>query len=160
MILSYTRNKQLTVQDLNNSILSRASVNDTFFEAEVELEVKVPQLEVISARGEIKRCFFEECHQAVPLLEKVVSMRIGPGITRAVKGLIGGSKGCDRLADLVFECFDAVILRFTADEERNMKEPESFEEEIQQKMELVKQNPRLLGSCIAFAEGSPFLPKE
>ena len=159
MILSYTRNKLLTVQDLDASVLSRASVSDTFFEAEVELEVKIPDLEIVSARGKIRRSFFGECNQAIPLLEKMVSMRVGPGITRVIKDLIGGASGCDRLADLVFECFDAVILRFTADELRKLKTPKNLEEEIQQQIEYLKRNPRLLDSCIAYTEGSPFRPK-
>jgi len=159
MILSYTRNKQLTIRDLNGSVLSRASINDTFFEAEVELEVKVPELEVLSARGEIRRAFFPECRQAILLLDKVVSMRIGPGITRIIRDLIGGVNGCDRLADLAFECFDAVILRFTAEQMRSWKKPETPEEEFNLQVEYLKQNPRLLDSCIAFIEGSPFRPK-
>ncbi|MBM3119616.1 MAG: DUF2889 domain-containing protein [Chloroflexi bacterium] len=157
MIVSYTRNKHLTVRDLNGSVLSRASINDTFFEAEVEVEVKVPELEILSAKGQIKRAFFPECQRAIPLLDKAVSMRVGPGITRTIKDLIGGTNGCNRLADLVFECFDAVILRFTAEQIRNnWKKPETLEEEIKMQVEYLKQNPRLLDSCIAYIEGSPF----
>ena len=160
MILSYTRNKQLTVSDIPNGVLVRTTVNDTFFEGVVELEVKVPELEITAARGEIKRCFNEECQEVLPLLEKAVGLRVGAGITRMINDLIGGSQGCDRLADLVFECFDAVILRFTAEEIRNRKKPESPEEELQQQIESLKRNPRLLDSCIAFLEGSPFRPTE
>jgi hypothetical protein len=147
------------VQDQNGSVLSRASINDTFFEAEVELEVKVPELEILSAKGQIKRAFFPECQKAISLLDKAVSMRVGPGITRTIRDLIGGANGCDRLADLVFECFDAVILRFTAEQMRSWKKPETIEEEIKTQVEYLKQNPRLLDSCIAFIEGSPFRPK-
>ena len=89
-----------------------------------------------------------------------MSMRVGPGITRAIRDLIGGANGCNRLADLVFECFDAVILRFTAEEIGSRKKPASFEEEIKWQKEYLGRNPRLADSCIAFGEGSPFYPRQ
>ena len=142
MLLSYSRNKQLAVRDVPSGVVVRTTVNDTFFEGMVELEVKVPELEITGARGEIKRCFNDECQEVVPLLEKAVGLRVGAGITRVINDLLGGSQGCDRLADLVFECFDAVILRFTVEEMRHRKKPESPEEELQQQIESLKRNPR------------------
>jgi hypothetical protein len=157
MILSYMRNKYASTIDLEDgSVLVRASVEDTFFAAAVEMEVKLPDLEIASVKGEIKRAFNDECQQAAPLLQKAVGLRIGTGIIKAINGLIGGPAGCPRLADLTLECCDEVILRFTIDPVRKFLS-KSGQVQLEARKELVKQNPRLVGSCIAFAKGSPLM---
>ena len=164
MVLSYARNKYATAIDLEDgSLLVRAAVEDTFFSGAVEMEVKVPDLEIGSIKGEIKRAFNEECQQAIPLLEKAVGLRVGTGVIRAVNDLIGGSSGCPRLADLILECVDEVVLRFTYPSVRERQsrireiDSKSWQERIDLHKEAVRQNPRLVGSCIAFAEGSSLL---
>jgi len=157
MILSYSRNKHASTIDLEDgSVLVRASVEDTFFAAAVEMEVKLPDLEIVSIKGEIKRAFNDECQQAVALLQKAVGLRIGTGIIKAVNGLIGGPGGCPRLADLILECCDEIILRFTVGPLKEILS-KSGQEQIEAHKEFVKQSPRLVGSCIAFAKGSPLM---
>lgn len=155
MVLRYTRNKQGVVQDMDgHSVLARSKVEDTFFAAEVEMVVRRTDLEITSVNGTIKRSFNEECMNAVPLLQKAVGLRIGSGITRTVESLIGGSKGCPRMADLVLECCNELILRFTLDQVENVPKL-SGEAEIKAQRMFLKLNPRLKDSCIAFAKGSP-----
>ena len=155
MILSYTRNKHATTIDLDNGdVLTRTSVEDTFFAAAIEIVIKVPDLEMTSIKGEIKRAFHEECQQAIPLLQKMVGLRVGTGIIKSVNSLVGGKKGCPRLADLILECCDQVILRFTAPSLREVVS-KTGEQYIEAQLELVKGNPRLIDSCIVFKEGSP-----
>lgn len=155
MILDYSRTKHASTIDLDNStLLVQATVEDTFFAARVEMEIKLPDLEIASIKGEVKRAFNDECREAVPLLQKAVGLRIGTGFIKAVNGLIGGSTGCPRMADLVLECCDEVILRFTAGPLREIL-AKSGEAQTEAYLDFVRQNPRLVGSCIAFAEGSP-----
>jgi len=157
MVLSYTRNKYATITDLEDgSLLVRATLEDSFFAGTVEMEVKVPDLEISSIRGEIKRAFNEECQEAIPLLQEAIGLRIGSGVNKTIGDLVGGSEGCPKLADLILECIDEVVLRFTLP---TIKETQSINEQerIKGTREMLRQNPGLLGSCIAFTEGSPLL---
>ena len=152
MILNYTRNKHTTVQDINGEeVLVRSIVEDTYFAAEVEMVVRKAGLKIVSIDGKIKRSFNEECEGAVSLLQKAVGLHIGSGIIKTVVDLIGGSNGCPRLADLILECCDEVILRFTVDQlgmvlSRVDRVPDAANKTF------LKANPRLKNSCIIFAE--------
>lgn len=155
MYLRYIKNKRGIVEELDNGdILVRSRLDDTFFEAEVELLVKLPGLEILSAKGEMRRAFNDECKNATNLLQKVVGTRIGPGLTKRVRDALSGSDGCPRMADLVLECCNEVILAFTADQLRDflLKNdilPDEFSKEF------LSQNPRVLGSCITYSPESP-----
>ena len=152
MILSYTRNKNTIVQDLNSEeVLVKSVVEDTYFAAEVTMVVKKAGLKIISIDCKIKRSFSEECQEAISLLRKVVNLHIGSGITKTVNDLIGGANGCPRLADLVLECCDDIILRFTVDQlgmvlSRVDRVPDAANKTF------LKANPRLKNSCIIFSE--------
>jgi len=157
MVRIYTRNKYATTTDLEDgSLLLRATLEDTFFAGVVEMEVKVPDLEIASIRGEIRRAVNEECQKAIPLLQDLVGLRIGSGTNKTVNDLIGSSTGCPKLADLVLECVDQVILRFTLPWLKG-SQSQSEQGQIENLREMVRQNPRLVGSCIAFSKGSRLL---
>jgi hypothetical protein len=157
MVLRYFRNKYATTMDLEDgSLLVRATLEDSFFAGTVEMEVKVPDLEIASIKGEIKRAFNEECREAIPLLQEAVGLRVGSGINRIISDLVGGSEGCPKLADLILDCIDEVILRFTLPTIRETQAID-WEERIEGMKEMLKKNPAMLGSCIAFAKDSPLL---
>jgi len=157
MILDYTRNKYASATDLEDgSVLIQTRVEDTFFAAAVEMVVKVPLLEITSIKGKILRAFNDECQEAVPLLQRAVGVQIGTGLIKTVNGLIGTSGGCPRMADLVLECCDEVILRFTVDPLRQIVS-RSPEELVEAHRMFVQGNPRIIGSCVAWTKGSPLL---
>ena len=157
MPLDYTRNKHASTIDLDSGdVLVRAVIEDTFFGAATEMTVSVPDLEITSIKGEISRSFHQECQEAIPLLQKAVGIRIGTGLIKAVNSLVGGRTGCPKMADLILECCDQVILRFTLPHLRE-NSSKTGQEWIEAQREMVRQNPRLIGSCIVFAEGSPLL---
>ncbi|MFZ5644437.1 MAG: DUF2889 domain-containing protein [Bacillota bacterium] len=155
MILSYVRNKHCTaVEQPDGSILARAVVEETHFAARVEMLVSVPGLEITRAEAAIERCFPSFCSETVPLVQKAVGLRVGPGIIKLVNGTVGGASGCPRLADLVLECCEQVILRFTVDPLKYILEKKG-NEMVEAYKVFLSQNPRLVNSCIAFADGSP-----
>ena len=157
MALCYTRNKHVSVLPLGEDRLRVSNqFKDTYLSAEVEIEVTVPDLEIVSSRGKMERSFNEECRDAVALLEKAVGLRVGSGLTKLVDSLIGESHGCMVLANLLFEACDAVILSFTA---QQMAMADQLEEEQREEglLQMVQMNPRLLNSCIAFDENGPLL---
>ncbi len=155
MILSYVRNKHATALDgPDGTVMARALVEETSFAARVEMLVSVPGLEITSVEAAVDRCFAGRCRDAVPLVKKAVGLRVGPGIIKLVNGEMGGTGGCSRLADLILECCEQVILRFTVDPLKPIMEKQG-EEMVEAYKEFLARNPRLVNSCIAFAEGSP-----
>ncbi len=157
MVLCYTRNKHVSVTPLAEDRLRvNNRLEDTHYAAEVEIEVTVPDLEVVSVRGLVERSFNNECDSAIPLLQKAIGLRVGSGLTKLIDSLVGEKQGCMVLANLLFEACDAVILSFTA---QQMSIADQLEEEQRGEglLQMVQMNPRLLNSCIAFDENGPLL---
>jgi hypothetical protein len=157
MVLSYTRNKEVSVLPLGDDKLRVISrLNDAHYTASVEIEVTVPGLEIAAVKGGFDRCFNEECKEAASLLEKAVGLRVGSGLTKLVDGLVGGEQGCPVIANLLFEACDAVILSFTA-QQMSMADGLDEKDLEEGRLQMVQMNPRLLNSCIAFDENGPLL---
>lgn len=155
MILSYVSNKHCTaVEQPDGSILARAAVEDSHFAARVELVVTVPGLEVAKAEAVIDRCFSGLCRETASLAHKLQGLRVGPGIIKLVNSTVGGAEGCPRLADLALECCEQVILRFTVGPLKAILE-KADRDRVEAFKAFLAQNPRLVNSCIAFAEDSP-----
>ena len=65
MTLCFTRNKHVAVLPLGDDKFRVTNrLEDTYFTAEVEIEVTVPDLEVASARGSLSRSYYDECRGA------------------------------------------------------------------------------------------------
>ena len=157
MVLCYTRNKHASVLPLGEDRLRVINrLEDTHFTAQVEIDVVLPDLEITATRGGFERCFNEECEEAAALLDKAVGLRVGSGLTKLVDSLVGGSRGCHVMANLLFEACDAVILSLTA---QQMAMADALDEEQREEglLQMVQMNPRLLNSCIAFDENGPLL---
>jgi hypothetical protein len=155
---TYLRNKHASTTVLDDgSLLLEVVLNDSYFSSSVEMVIAVPDLEIVSVKGEIDRCFNEKCSEAILLLQQAVGLRIGPGLIKSVTGLIGGSKGCPNMADLVLECCDQVVLHFTLQQMKKAQEHGSEQDLALAGREMIRQNPGLIGSCIAFSEGIPLL---
>lgn len=158
MNLVYSRNKISSVLDQDGGVSPRCLVMDKFFEAEMKMQITIPQLEIKSVSAEIRRSPYKGCASASVLAVSLIGLQIGSGINRIVKERISGKAGCWRLADLAFECFDAVILRFTAEAMSGSVIPSDFELEVRKQKQYLEQNPRMIDSCIVFGEKSPFRP--
>jgi len=158
MAQTYLRNKHAsTIVLADGSLLLRVVLNDTYFSSSVEMVIAVPDLEIVSVKGEIHRCFNERCSEAIPLLQQAVGLRIGPGLIKSVTGLIGGSSGCPKMADLILESCDQVVLYFTLQQMNKARTYGSEQDLAIAGRDMLRQNPGLIGSCIAFAEGSPLM---
>ena len=62
-----------------------------------------------------------------------MGMRVGSGLTKALSNLLGESRGCRIMADLIFEACDAVILSLTA---QQMAMAESLDEQDREQVSL------------------------
>ena len=155
MTLTFMRNKVVEVEPLADGNLSVSwRLVDTFTAGEIRMTFRLPDLEIISAEARILRSPHAECLQASPLLQKVVGVRVGPGVRKIVHGLLGGETGCREWAEGILESCNAVILHFTVP--RIQENEKGTDEERKKKFQtLLKDNPRLARSCIAFADDSP-----
>jgi hypothetical protein len=155
--LTFMRNKSVEVTPLDDGNLSVSwRLADTFVESEIRMVFLLPDLEIISAEGRILRSPHPECARAAPLLQKVVGVRVGPGVRKIVQGLLGGETGCREWAEGILESCNAVILHFTLPQIRENET--GTEEERKKKYQAMLQfNPRLVRSCVAFADDSPLM---
>jgi hypothetical protein len=113
---------------------------------------QLPDLEITAVKGKVRRTYRKECLDSTEFLQKVIGVRIGPGMLEIIKGLLGENTDCQELIFMVQECCHAVILSLTKD--ILLKAPEDQEGKIKFFSEMVRSNIRLYNRCAAFAPGS------
>lgn len=157
MTLSFMRNKVVEVEPLADGALSISwRLVDSLTEAEIRLKVRLPDLEITEAKARLERSPHPECAPAPDSIQRVVGVRVGPGLRKIAHGLMGGSAGCAELIEGVLECANAAILHFTLPQiQANAKGTE--EERRKRYQEMLRLNPRLVRSCVAFADDSPLM---
>lgn len=155
-ILCFSRNRSVNVEQLDEQTL-RAScrLQDPLVEAYVEILVKLPDLEITGATGQISRSPESREMDASESLRKVVGVRVGPGLKKILKGVMGNSAIEKQLTFMVEECCGGVILTFTKEVLRQAPKDKFAERDYFNLF--VRSNPRLYNSCAAFAPGSPLV---
>lgn len=152
-ILTFSRNRCTSVEQLDDHTMrSTCRLQDTLTEAFVEIMVKLPDLEVTRVTGEVRRSHQKEYLKPVESLKKVVGVRIGPGMQKIIRGLIGETTKCKQLVFMVEECCHGVILSLTKDV--LIKAPPDTKGKKDFFVQMVKANIRMYNRCAAFAPGS------
>jgi hypothetical protein len=151
-ILTFSMNRCTSVKVLEESALrSTCRLQDTFTTATVELLVGLPNLEIIGATGELHH---ERNAIADPnsILQKVIGVRVGAGMLKIIKGLIGEAAELEQLAYMVEECCNGVILSLTKD--ILSRAPDDEEGKVSFYSKMVQDNVRMYNRCAAFALGT------
>ena len=152
-ILMFSRNRSTSVEQVDDHTMrSVCRLQDTLTDACVEITVRPPDLEIIDIKGEVTRTYQEECLSYSESLQKIVGIRVGPGMLKIIKGLVGETTDCEQLAFMVEECCHGIILSFTKDVLINA--PKDKDRANEYYANLVKKNIRLYNRCAAFAPGS------
>ena len=157
MILRFLRNKVVEVEPLSDGNLAVSwRLTDDLLMAEINLKVKPPELEIVEAEARIERVPPKAWLSAPQLIKKVEGVRVGGGLRKIVRGLLGGPEGCSLLVYAVLEAANAVILHFTRP---GIQAGEKLDEEERMAMakEMIKNNPRLIRSCVAYQDDSPIM---
>ena len=157
MTIRFLRNKVVEVEPLSDGDLFVSwRLTDDLLKAEIELKVRPPDLEIVEANVRMERLPLKAWSSAPELIKKVEGVRVGPGLRKIVAGLLGGPEGCPVLVHAVLEASNAVILHFTRP---GIQAGEELEGEIliAATREMLKYNPRLIRSCIAFQDDSPIM---
>jgi len=155
-ILCFSRNRCTSVEQIDDQTMkSSCRVQDPLMDALVEIQVKLPDLEIASAAGKILRSAEGPNETVVEPLRDVAGVRIGPGLKKILKGLLGNGAVHEQLIFMLEECCGAVILHFT--KEVLLSAPKDKLAERAYFENIVRSNPRLYNSCAAFAPGSPLV---
>ncbi len=159
MTIRFLRNKVVEVNPLTDGSLAVSwRLADDLLKAEVNLRVQPPDLEIIQAEAVLDRLVPRAWSTAPELIKKIEGVRVGAGLRKIVQGLLGGPNGCSVLAQAVLESANAVILHFTRPVVQVGEHLEG-EAKLANLREMVKNNPRLVHSCVAFQDNSPIMQK-
>ena len=157
MTIRFLRNKVVEVSPLSDGSLAVSwRLTDDLLKAEVNLRVQPPDLEIVEAAAELGRLVPKAWSAAPELIKKIEGVRVGSGLRKIVPGLLGGPNGCSVLVHAVLESANAVILHFTRPVVQAGEHLEG-ESKLANLREMVKNNPRLVRSCVAFQDDSPIM---
>ena len=158
MTIRFLRNKVVEVNPLPDGSLAVSwRLTDDLLKAEVNLRVQPPDLEIVQADAGLDRLVPRAWSTAPELIKKIEGVRVGAGLRKIVQGLLGGGpNGCSVLAHAVLESANAVILHFTRPVVQ-VGESLQGEEKLANLREMIKNNPRLVRSCVAFQDDSPIM---
>ena len=157
MTLRFLRNKVVEVEPGSDGRLAVSwRLTDDLLKAEINLKVQPPDLEILEPEAELRGLVPGAWRGAPDLIKKVEGVRIGAGLRKIVLGLLGGDKGCSLLVHAVLECSNAVILHFTRPVVQAGERLEG-EEMLAHLRVMIKNNPRLVRSCVAFQDDSPIM---
>jgi len=158
MRLWFLRNKIVEAEPLpDGNVAVSWRLTDDLLKAEVNITFQPPDLEITGAEARFERYSRPEWSAAPELIKKVIGVRVGPGLRKIVPGLIGGENGCPPLVYAVLESSNAVILHFTRPGLQMAEEIEDEEGRMARLHEMLKNNPRLVRSCISFQDDSPIM---
>jgi len=157
MTLRFLRNKVVEVEaQADGDVLVSWRLTDDLLKVDLELRIQPPDLEIVEAVAHFSRLVPREWENAPELIKRIEGVRVGSGLRKIVEGILGGPKGCPVLVFGVLESCNALILHYTRPGIES-REGIGIEEKIAAIRENLKRNPRLIRSCIAFQDDSPFL---
>jgi hypothetical protein len=157
MTIRFLRNKVVEVSPQSNGNMAVSwRQTDDLLKAEVNITVQLPDLEIVEATAELNRLVPQAWSNAAELIKKVEGVRVGAGLRKIAQGLLGGPNGCPVLVHAVLESANAIILHFTRPALQASERLEG-DEMLASLKEMVKNNPRLVRSCVAFQDDSPIM---
>ena len=154
MTTRFLRNKVVEVSPRSDdSIAVSWRQTDDLLKATVNITVQLPDLEIVEAAAELSRLVPPAWSKAGELIKKIEGVRVGGGLRKIAQGLLGGPNGCPVLVDAVLESANAIILHFTRPVLQALESLEG-DEMLADLKAMVKNNPRLVRSCVAFQDDS------
>jgi hypothetical protein len=155
-ILFFARNRCTIVETVDErTTRSTCRVQDTLREASVEVLVRTPDLEIVDIRGSVRQSAQAAAKDFSEDLHRVIGTRVGPGIKKIIRGLLGGLTLAETWTSLLEECCNGVIMVFT--KEVLLQAPQDRAGERDFFRTMVQANPRLYNSCAALAADSPLM---
>ena len=151
-ILKFSMNRCTSVEPVDeNTLRSVCRLNDTFSTASIEILVRLPDLEIVSASGQFRHEWLDLPDPSTAL-QKILGMRIGSGMLKIIKGLMGKDENLEQLTYMTEECCHGIILALTSDV--LIHAPKSEEGKLEFFSRMVQDNIRLYNRCAAFGPGT------
>jgi hypothetical protein len=163
-------NKLCTVEMLEQGLWRIiARTDDNLFSAEAVLDVKTPALDIRSATLSVTRDEFGLVPDLSESAQKLIGVRVGPGMTKIVRGVLGGEAGSERMAQLVLEAMEMLINAMTVPQLRQATVSGGIDTQFDNDgpkiflnnrvigegmAQQMAENPRLKDSCVAFKDVS------
>jgi len=155
-ILKFSMNRNTRVEKINGSNLrSVCRLCDTLTDAEVVIEVKMPDMEICAVSGYFRHACFGEIEDLDQRLQTVIGVRVAAGMLKIIKGLMGEEEKIQQIVYMVEECCHGVILTLTR--KILLKAPDDAPGKVSFYSNMVKKSIRLYDRCAAFAKGSPLV---
>jgi hypothetical protein len=168
MIESFRSASTCAVEVLDKGLWrSILRTDDNLFSGEVSLDVKAPALEIRQARLTVLRDALGATPDLTTASEKLIGVRVGPGMTQIVRGLVAKEAGSQRFAEMVLDAMEMLINALTVGELRKASEQYGLPAEIPgdgpgirlnnvliglEHVKIMAENPRLRESCVAFRD--------
>lgn len=155
-ISKFSMNRSTSVhKSEGNRLVSVCKLRDLFTDAEVRLTVQMPDLAICRAQGYFNHAWQEPIPDLEGLLQNLIHVRVGAGMLKIIKGLLGESDQVHQLTYMVEEACHGVILSLT----RNvlLKAPDDEAGKIVFYSAMVEKSIRLYDRCAAFAKGGPLV---
>jgi predicted metal-dependent phosphoesterase TrpH len=106
-MLRFARNKLTSVFRKGEDRLSVHGVmEDDIYGLEIDLDLSLSDLEILSIQGRWNRMENAECPRAIPFLQEAVGFQIDQDFTQKVQKIVG-RRSCRHFADLLLECGEA-----------------------------------------------------
>ncbi|MBN2809559.1 MAG: DUF2889 domain-containing protein [Deltaproteobacteria bacterium] len=155
-ILNFSLNRCTSVDKVNGTdLLSVCRVRDTFTDAEIRIVVKMPDMEIVEISGHFRHAYLDAVEDLDSRLQKVLGVRVGTGMLKIIKGLLGEEENCDQLVYMVEECCHGIILTLT--KKVLLKAPDDEVGKFAFYSNMVKKSIRLYDRCAGFGKGTPLV---
>ena len=157
-ILDFSMNRCTSVDAVDSTHLkSVCSLRDSFTNAQVTLVVSMPDLTLESISGHFHHSWLKQSDTLDPVFQGLVNTRVGPGMLKIIKGLIGDKEHHRELVYMVEECCHGVILFLTKKVLKKAPDDEKGKYDFYSNM--VMDSIRLYDRCAAFAKGTPLVER-
>ncbi len=124
-VFKFIRNKLVSIYRKDaDTLVAHGLLEDDIYGLEVDVALRLPDLEILSVGGKWKRAENSECHRAVPFLQEAIGFRMDEGFTQRVQKTVG-RMACRHFADILLECCYAArdAAEMLAGETKTEKEP-------------------------------------
>lgn len=148
-MLTFTRSKVVGVEVSDEStFLAHGVLDDYVYALELDVEAKLPDFEITSIQGRLKRFTTMECPKAIPKLQNAVGLHIlEEEFARTVNRVVG-REGCTHFANLLIECCDGIVQTASYGEWQGLIEKGMAPSKEEYLKEKLKSIPKLQNRCM------------
>lgn len=106
----FERHKSIIINQVDDTTLEvTASMKDKFHEIKTQLVFDYNSQQITGAKVDMVTVPFDLCHEVCVKMNELVGLELKKGVTRWVNEIVGTSRGCSHLVDLVTDSVKALV---------------------------------------------------